>query len=170
MRMKTLLLIRHAKAEHGVGDLRDEDRGLTARGEADCMIMGEVLRRRGHVPDLVLTSPAERARRTAERLVRAAGAGRDCITESPGIYEGSVRTLLHCIHGVPDASTCVALVGHNPGMEELLRRLDPDSGEKFVTCGVVVIDVLSGDWADVAAATVSVREFLRPGEFGGGAH
>ncbi len=73
--MKTLLILRHGKAKRGPEHPSDADRPLTKRGKEDATRAGQACREMGLLPDIVLSSPAKRARQTAEHFCEAAGCG-----------------------------------------------------------------------------------------------
>ncbi|MFG2072019.1 SixA phosphatase family protein [Nonomuraea maritima] len=111
--MRTLIVLRHAKAAHVAG-LADRERPLTHRGERDAQQVGQELRAAGLDPDVVLCSPAVRTRRTAQ----LAFPGKD-ISYERDIYEAYADELLEIVRRCePDART-VVLCGHNPGVHEL---------------------------------------------------
>ncbi|MCA1667153.1 MAG: histidine phosphatase family protein, partial [Thermomicrobia bacterium] len=118
---KTLLVLRHAKSDRGDRSLRDHDRPLAPRGESDAPQMGVALAALDLIPDCLLTSTAVRARETA-RLVAAALEYGGEIVEEPALYAASVDTLLDALRDCDEAVT-VLLVGHNPGVEELIGLL-----------------------------------------------
>jgi phosphohistidine phosphatase len=140
----TLILLRHAKAEaYAETDL---ERPLSARGERDARTAGRWLS--GHEPnvDLVLYSPATRTRQTWELLLPEWG-GSPRVRELPGLYDASAEDLLTVVRQLPDHARTVLLVGHNPGLEDLVGLLTS------VTCRLKTsgIEVLNGEgrWSDV---------------------
>lgn len=98
----------------------DAARPLTEQGERDARRMGAWMAREGLVPDHVVTSPAARALQTA----RLALPGREP-TLDERVYEASPHDLLAVLADAPPGAERVLLVGHNPGMESLVRALDP---------------------------------------------
>lgn len=120
--MKTLLLMRHAKSSWKDNDVKDFDRPLNKRGETDAPLMGALLIEQELIPQLILSSPALRARMTAEAIVKQmAYSGEVQYFDSfylaePSVYFDMVRTL-------PDALERVLLIGHNPGLEAVLQVL-----------------------------------------------
>lgn len=120
--MKTLLLLRHAKSSWKDAALRDFERPLNERGRRAAPLMGRFLRRQKLRPDLVLSSPAERARETAAFVVESAGlAGR--LRYDERIYEATAERLLEVVSQIEDSCEQALLVGHNPGTEELIELL-----------------------------------------------
>lgn len=155
--MKTLLLLRHAKSSWKDNELDDHDRPLNKRGKRDAPRMGELLRDEQMVPDFMLTSSAKRARRTAEHVAQACGfRGETRITSE--LYESNIDRQIAVISAVPKPAATVLLVGHNPGIEELLAAI---SGEcpAITTAALAKIELPIESWRDL---NLSVRgRFIR---------
>src|SRR5687767_9893272 len=117
--MKTLLILRHAKAQDDSPSGRDRDRALSGRGERDAARMGRHIHTLAGCPDAVVTSDARRAQQTADLAAAELGFPETAITEEPAIYGADVDTLLECVQRLPEAATSVLMVGHNPGFEGL---------------------------------------------------
>lgn len=120
--MKLLTLLRHAKSDWGDAGLADFDRPLNERGRKDAPLMGRFLAAVGLLPDLVVSSPARRARQTSEAAAQAAGYRRRIQWEE-AIYMASLDTLLAVVQSLPDDAGHALLVGHIPGFEELASAL-----------------------------------------------
>ena len=114
--------MRHAKAEPDAGD-GDESRPLTKRGRRAALRVGELLSDR--LPELVLSSPSVRTRETVERFKQGAGS-LPRVAYVPELYLASPSTLMGVLATHGGDAERVMLVGHNPGLEELVTRL---SGE-----------------------------------------
>ena len=148
----TLVLLRHAKAELAGED--DHARELSPRGRADAAWIGTWLRRQGIVPDRVVVSTATRTRQTWE-LADPGGAA----PEYDGrVYEAWPRTLRQIVEETAADVQVLALVGHNPGMEQLAAELDDSpqardlTNSGLPTSAVVVFEVDS--WADLSTAVL----------------
>lgn len=156
--------MRHAKTEQLAGS--DRERRLTERGRADAQAAGRWLGDQDIAPDLVLTSPAARARETAE-LVVAQLASPPEVEVVEGLYAASAEEALQVVAAVHEDRRSVLLVGHNPTMEELAHLLpdeiaDPADGN-LPTAGIVVLR-LAGDWNRVAASAADlVTRFVARG-------
>src|SRR5690349_15735418 len=120
--MKTLLLLRHAKSSKDDDALRDFDRPLNDRGKDDTKLIGRFIRESSISPDLVISSPAKRAQRTTELVMKAAGLNLT-VAFDERIYEADVHRLLAVISQIEPARNVVMLVGHNPGCEDLVEVL-----------------------------------------------
>src|SRR5690242_9093233 len=120
--MKLLYVLRHAKSSWDDASLADYDRPLNDRGLEAAPFMGRLMRERGYLPDAVISSPAKRARKTAKLASEAAGV-RSSILFDEQIYEASPQTLVKVLSAVDDKAGSAMVVGHNPGMEGLIRFL-----------------------------------------------
>ena len=122
--------------------------------------MGGVMQRRGFEPDLILSSPAVRARETA-RLAKEASGSTAGIEHDKRIYEAIPKTLQHVLSDVDNRFNTVMIVGHNPGMEGLIHALTGKS-ERMPTAALAVIDLDISDWSEVLDSSGKLRELMRP--------
>jgi phosphohistidine phosphatase len=120
------LLVRHAHAEWPLYSGRDFDRPLTPRGEEDAMAAAQALRVAGLAPTLILSSPARRARQTAEILARVLGVSSRCLQFVDTLYNARLATLELELRRMARPGTTTLLVAHNPGISELARKLCGD--------------------------------------------
>jgi phosphohistidine phosphatase len=158
--MKTLLLLRHAKSDWDDPSLRDFDRPLAARGERDAPRIGKALRKRGLLPDLIISSPAARAKETIEAVITAAKMDADVHFDET-VYGASSPELISLITRLPDAASCVLLVGHNPGLEDLVGRLS-GSHERMPTAALACIEFQIDHWEDVNDGAGRLAWLLTP--------
>ena len=120
---KHLWLMRHAKSDWGDENLSDFDRPLAARGQRDAPRMAVWLATQGNAPELIISSPAERARATASVVATELElAGKELVFDE-AIYGASVQSLLYALEAHCGDYSSILLVGHNPGLEELLMYL-----------------------------------------------
>ena len=160
-----LLLIRHAKSSWDDGSLADRERPLAGRGRKAAERMGAHLQNEGLRPDVVLCSPSKRTRETLE-LLEFSGAE---VTYLDELYGASAHDLLASAREVRDDAEVVAVVGHNPGVQDLSIELARDDAaeeavrlrQKFPTCAVAMFDV-DGAWRDVATERVRLASFVVP--------
>lgn len=145
--MKTLLLLRHAKSSWDDPGLLDFDRPLAPRGKRDAPRIGKELKNRKPLPDLIIASPAVRAKETIEAVIEAAH-----LDLSPkfdeSIYGASSDQLLALVRLIPDKISCVLLVGHNPGFEELVEQLT-GAYERMPSAAVACIEFQVNHWQEV---------------------
>lgn len=167
--MKTILILRHAKSDWSQPFRTDFERPLAKRGLKDAPRMGEVLDLFACVPDRILSSPALRARQTAELAVKACGY-RKSIHWEDSFYGGTCEDLILALQALPDTIERPMLIGHNPTLEEtvalLLARCGEDWSEEYAiripTAGLVCLDVGITDWADLEPGDGVLRWFLIP--------
>ena len=166
--MRRLILLRHGKSAwpDGADDL---ERPLKKRGRAASRRMGRYLAEEGIVPDLALVSPA---RRTQETWSLAKGPlGEVPMRSEPRIYDASPDRLLSVIREVEPEVGTLLLVGHNPGLEELLRlvvrRENPSEGAiaKYPTAGLAVIEVPAA-WPELSPRSGHLDRFVTPKALG----
>jgi phosphohistidine phosphatase len=158
--VKTLLLLRHAKSDWGDSSLPDFDRPLADRGKRDAPRMGRALKGRGPEPDLIVSSPAVRAKQTVEAFIEAGGFTAS-LEFNAGIYDASTPELMNIVRGLPDGSSCVLMAGHNPGFEELVRRLS-GARERMTTAALAAIEFQVDRWEDVEDGQGKLLWFLTP--------
>ena len=120
--MKNLLLLRHAKSSRDDPGLPDFDRPLNDRGKSDAKLMGRFMHEKGIRPEVIVCSPAKRARRTAELVLKAAELSLTPVYDER-IYEAEAQNLLQVISEIEPSVSLAMLVGHNPGFEELFHAL-----------------------------------------------
>jgi len=150
--MKTLLLLRHAKSSWDDRSLDDHRRTLNARGERDAPRMGRLVRDERLIPGLVISSDAVRARLTAEAMADASGYSGPIRLERRLYHAGPVEILaaVRAVAG-PDLET-VMIVGHNPGLEELVAALTGER-EDLPTAALAQIALSIGRWSDLRLGT-----------------
>ena len=158
--MKTLLLLRHAKASKQDPSQRDFDRPLNESGLADAELIGKFMRKMKLEPDLIISSPAVRARQTAEVVLKSADLEVE-LRFDDRIYEASVRTLLEVISQIDDSVNALLLVGHNPGFEELVGLLTNARGD-MPTASLACIELGADHWNAVQAEAGQSKWLVSP--------
>ena len=146
--MKTLFLVRHAKAVREAPPLPDRERSLDDRGLDDATMMGKRLAKRGVKPDLLVSSPALRALTTAQLIADGIGYARKDIVVDERVYASSPDKLLAVIGELDDTLGVVMLVGHNPEFTELAHRLSSGITD-MPTCAVAEFSFDATAWGDV---------------------
>lgn len=164
---RELLILRHAKSDWDSDARRDFDRPLAKRGKRDAPRVGAWLYREGLVPDLVLCSPAERARATVLKICKHLDIHKREIRWEPRLYEADVDALLEVLGECQPASNTVLLVGHNPGLECLLRYLtdedfdQPHNGKLLPTAALARLEMPS-DWSRLARGSSNLISLTCP--------
>lgn len=145
--MKTLLILRHAKSSWSHSGLGDHDRPLNGRGKIDAPRMGQLLDSEGLVPDLIISSSAKRALTTAQLAAQSAGYQND-IQVTRQLYHAGPEEYIDLLHEIKDSHDRVMVVGHNPGMEELVEELT-GRPEGMPTATLAQIELPINSWAEM---------------------
>lgn len=160
--MKRLLILRHAKSSWRDAGLRDHDRPLNNRGRRDAPQMGARMREEGLSPGLIVSSTAVRARQTAELVAEGCGYT-DPIALSPELYHGSTGAYLEAARDAPGDVDTLLLVGHNPGVQEVVWALSRRE-ERMPTAALATIEFGIDKWRDVETEIGNLIGVLRPKE------
>ncbi len=167
--MKTLTLLRHAKSDWTDTVARDFDRPLNGKGKRAAGLIGCHLRPLAAGFDHVVASPAIRVVETLDEVER--GIGRPLAPSwDRRIYLASAVTLLDVVRDLPGEAADVLLVGHNPGLEDLVLLLVPEATgalrdaveEKYPTASIARMTFAVDAWSDVAAGGAVLAQFVRP--------
>ena len=162
---RELLILRHGKSDWTTGT-GDFDRPLQDRGKRGAQRMAVWLQRQDLMPDHVIASPAERALVTAEKICKAMGMGSRVIKKKKRIYEASLDDLLKVLKDCPKKAQRVLLVGHNPGLEQLLLYLaggsiSPEGGKLLPTAALARL-TMPDSWKNLASDCARLESITRP--------
>lgn len=165
--MKHLFLLRHAKSGWSDAVPRDFDRPLNPRGEQAAQLIGQYLRREKLSFGAVLASDAVRCVQTLARVEAGYGATLGAEWRRT-LYLASAGTLLEAVQSLPEATGQALLLGHNPGLEDLIFELVPEGDalraevyEKFPTAALAEL-VVAGGWGDFKPGAARLARFVRP--------
>jgi phosphohistidine phosphatase len=147
--MKTLLILRHAKSSWKDDTLPDHDRPLNKRGKADAPRMGKLLRDEDLLPDLILSSDAHRARATAELVAEEIHYEGE-IAFLRDLYAAEPEAYLDALKRLGGEAACVMVVGHNPGLEELLQELTGEY-QPLPTAALAQVSLPMSHWSELVA-------------------
>lgn len=169
--MKRLFILRHAKSSWDAKGLDDHERPLNGRGRHAAALMGAVMAERGYRPDGILCSSSVRTRETLELLRPHIGTRVPVLIERE-LYHASAQRLLARLHRLPDGWDSALLIGHNPGLEQLVLLLPDPTGPrlapvKFPTAALAVLDFPVTAWSRVEAGAGELADFVAPREIGG---
>lgn len=159
--MKTLVLIRHGKASPK-GIQPDFARTLTTKGKKQAVFMADRMTEEGIVPDLVISSPAERAIATARELCARWGFSPGTILTDAELYEGGVDGYETVIRDLPEERACVALVAHNPEIGYLAGKYSSGQITDFPTCSAAAFRVDIDRWKTFPESLKSLLLFASP--------
>ena len=168
--MKTLGLFRHAKSGWADPRARDFDRPLSERGERGAALMGKHILDFGLKFDRVVASPAVRVTETIERASKAYGRSFP-VEWDRRIYLASSATLIDLLREIEGDPAAVLMVGHNPGLEDVIFDLVPDDGPsplreevevKFPTATFAVLELDIAGWNEIAEGCARLVAMTRP--------
>ena len=160
--MKKLFLLRHAKSSWENNDLADFDRPLNARGLTAAPQIGEIIYKNHFQIDAIISSPAKRTKQTAILIMKIAEIS-GSIQYDDRIYEASPRQLLEVLSAIPDECESVMLVGHNPGIEGLIKLLTYEI-QVMPTASLAEIELEIEKWSETAAGCANLSRVIRPKE------
>jgi len=150
--MKTLLVLRHAKSSWNDPVLDVQERPLNKRGRRDGLRMGELVREYRLTPDVIISSDAVRARLTAEAVAEAARYAGEILLDRH-LYMASPAGILSVLRTVRETKAgTVMIVGHNPGLEELVAQLTGDQ-QDLPTAALAQIVLPIDLWRDLKRST-----------------
>ena len=162
--MKTVLLIRHAKSSWDQAGLADIDRPLNERGKATAPVMADIIHSKGLNPDLIISSPAKRARQTAKAFRKKYGIKKSQMLIEPAIYHGDENNILDILRSLPDSLNSIFLFGHNPTMN-YLSVMFSDKGTHVPTCGIQHLEFNVDHWSQIVPDKTALKEFIYPKQF-----
>jgi phosphohistidine phosphatase len=149
--MKTLLILRHAKSSWKDEQLEDHDRPLNRRGKRDAPRIGEWLDQAHLCPDVIVSSTAKRARKTASRVAKMCHY--QGVIELDGtLYLAPPEAYLAAMRRFDDHVTCALLIGHNPGLEQLLALLTGQE-QTLATAALARVELDISHWHEVNSQT-----------------
>lgn len=147
--IKTLYLVRHAKSSWKDSSLDDIDRPLNKRGKRDAPRMASRMNKRGVFPDLMISSPALRARITCDVMAGTLEYPKGEIEENDRVYHASESTLLSVVQDVEDTWKTVMVFGHNPGFTDFANSLCDEAIDNIPTCGIVGCKFEVNSWDEI---------------------
>ncbi len=168
--MTIIAIMRHAKSDWGQPGLADFDRPLNERGRKAAKRVGRELKRRKVRFDRVIASPAARVRETLAELAKGYGEPLDPEFEQR-IYEAGVDDLFELVRTIPGPVHAPLLVGHNPGLHQLVLKLARDDdqfrgkiSDNLPTAALALIELPAGRWDEVEPGTGRIVELILPRE------
>ena len=163
---RELVVLRHAKSAWNTPAPTDFERPLSKRGLRDAPRMGAWLCARGWLPDAVVASPALRARQTTELVLESMELDPALTSWDRRIYAAGVPDLMAVLAEIPSATPRTLLIGHNPGLEDLVHHLCEallSPGKFFPTCALALVS-LPSDWSGLEPESGTLLELVRPRE------
>ena len=161
--MKKIYLIRHAKSSWSDFDLDDFDRPLNKRGRDNAPFMGKLLKDKNIMPDIILSSPALRAKTTAEIISKEVKYSKVIVFDKK-MYESSDATLHQILTKLDNKNGVAFLVAHNPGLN-MLAEYYVDFYQNIPTCGVIEIEFDCDKWKDIGPSNAKLISFEYPKKY-----
>ncbi|MEG3640082.1 SixA phosphatase family protein [Magnetococcus sp. PR-3] len=167
---RQLIILRHAKSAWDTDAPTDFERPLAKRGRRDAPRMGRWVEKQGMTPDLVICSPAERAKQTMVAVAKELGIKKKQLVWDDRVYGASLEDLIEVLSEVGKGSKRVMLVGHNPGLELLLSYLvGPNKqsgmfGFGLIKTATVVQLEMPERWEEISAGCAKLKQIMSPKE------
>ncbi|MFT3682273.1 MAG: histidine phosphatase family protein [Ferruginibacter sp.] len=160
---KTLLVVRHAKSSWDVGTLNDFERPLNDRGKKDAPVMAQRLTGKKIIIDAFVSSPAKRAKKTAELFCETLGRKTEEIIFITKLYHAPADIFFEVVDELDDAHNTVAVFSHNPGITEFVNLLVPEVRlDNMPTCAVFAVKAPVNKWSDFKKAKKELLFFDYP--------
>ena len=167
--IKTIYLLRHAKAAAGDASMSDAERPLNNQGREACEIIGNIIKKQNIKPDIILCSTAKRTSQTWDLVATASGVAAP-VEYSKKLYLASAGEIAKHIQALDDSLNSVLVVGHNPGIHECVIRLcasgSPAAAKKielkFPTGALAVIECDIPRWSALAPTSGYLKDFMTP--------
>jgi len=160
--MKRLFLIRHAKSSWNDPGATDFERKLNTRGKRDAPFMARQLASRTEAPDILIASPASRARKTAEIMADGVGYARKRIRFDEQVYDAGSQDLLRIVRSLDDEYRSAFVVGHNYAITDFAERLTGETLNNIPTSGIVAVDCGVDQWHRLAHGNCRLLFFDYP--------
>ncbi|MCU0339500.1 MAG: histidine phosphatase family protein [Spirosomaceae bacterium] len=157
-----LYIVRHARAEDGSSFFGDFQRELTSSGIIDAARMGRFLAEKGVKPDLILSSSAPRALKTAQIMAEQLGYDPAQITDTRNLYDGGSRAYLQAVTSTPDTCQTLMIFGHNPDVSFFSEYVTHADIGNMSKAGVVAIEIENLDWSMVSMRTGKFLSYDSP--------
>lgn len=149
--MKKIFIVRHAKSDWD-NNLIDFERPLSERGHEDAPVMAELIKALGESPDLIISSPANRAKTTARYFADVFGYPKESIEYHHEIYDIGQKFTLELLTKLPQKIESVMVFGHNPDHSYLATYLSNEVIGNMPTCSIVGVEMQTEFWADIKNA------------------
>jgi phosphohistidine phosphatase len=160
---RVIVMIRHAKSSWANPLQSDFERPLNDRGEQDAPMMGERLKARNILPDLIIASTAKRAKQTAKKIAAAIGYSEDKILWVDKLYHCIPSVFDEVIHDIADDIKTAFIVAHNPGITEFVNEFSAEFKiDNMPTCGIVAAELNVDEWNEFTTARKQVILFDYP--------
>lgn len=160
--MKTLYIIRHAKSDWDDLSLSDFERPLNKRGQKNAPFMGELLTHNNVHPDLIVSSPAVRAKTTAKEIAKKVNYDTKKIVYEDTLYMADINAIEGVLKKVSSSKKTLFIVGHNPGLTLFAEYISGYDIDNIPTCGIFCVTLKNDDWKSIGRGTAEFVSFDYP--------
>ena len=157
--MKTLYIARHAKTIHGGHKIKDFDRYLMPQGKSDTRNMARVIKENQILPQMIISSPAKRAKQTTEIFCEIFNNPLENVVENESIYFGGISDFINIFENLDNKFDSVMLIGHNPTVHETTNYLINTPIHHFPTCSVAGLQFDIDSWIEIKAKAGKLEFF-----------
>jgi phosphohistidine phosphatase len=162
-----LYIMRHAKSDWSGPQISDFERPINRRGTRNAIRIGQWMNENNYIPQKIISSPALRTKETIELVTEQISKfNLEDLTYEDELYLAGFTQLIEFINTYKDKVQSLMLVGHNPGIENLVNYLCDRSGNKeiIVTTANLFIFKFSSDSFNTAVDTIKLVEAIKPRE------
>jgi len=159
---KILYIVRHAKSSWDYDNIADVDRPLKVKGIKSAYEIAGKIRLKNNLPELILSSPANRALHTAMIFTRVFDMPASQVQIDEGFYESSVRYCIDKIRTTDDSVNTLMVFGHNPDFTELANQFLKESLSDLPTTGTVKLEFSGDSWKTIDKSTLISHSFIFP--------
>jgi len=160
--MKTIYLIRHAKSSWNEIGMSDFDRPLNKRGKKDLPYMANRLKEFGIKPDLILSSPAKRAKRTTKEIAQTIGYNEENIVYDESLYDSSYTNYRYLLDSLNDKIDSIFIIAHNPTLTDVGEKLSGAILTNIPTCSIVAMEFDVSSFKDIKEESGKILFFDYP--------
>lgn len=163
-----LFLCRHAKSSWSEPGLADKERPLNERGKNDAPLMGNILKNKQEFPDLIISSPAKRALKTAKLIAEKLDYKTKNIEVNKNLYMAGINEFIDVISNINKDHKNVMLFSHNYGITDFANYISNSDIQNIPTCGIVKISFVIKNWQEIQNTKGNLQYFIYPKMFKNG--
>lgn len=160
--MKTIYLIRHAKSSWSEIGMSDFDRPLNKRGKKDLPFMAKRLKEFGIKPDLILSSPAKRAKKTTKEIAQTIGYDEKKVVYQEALYDSSYTNYRYLLDSLDEDINSIFIIGHNPTLTDVGEKLSGAILTNIPTCSIVAMEFEVDSFKDITEESGKILFFDYP--------
>lgn len=157
--------MRHAKSSWKNENINDMGRPLNARGNRDAPFMGQIMLKKGALPEEIISSPAERTLATIRHICSVLNFPFQKVKVNPGLYAASPSKMLIIIKEISENVQSALLLGHNPGLTDLSNYLSGYPIDNIPTCGIVELHFTKKSWQEIEFGSCQIGFFEYPKKY-----